>query len=473
MTVLKALHWPLQAVFSEVRRNELRSPQGPTSKKWALSLDRSAVDKARQLSRLLDEAPQQGGCPFMVPTDVKPEPSKARSCPFSSGRAPTALEDLVPAAEASVCPFGATNLASVMPAPDRAAPGCYVSGCLQADESSWLHQPKAAAKCPLHSGGGSSSPVASLPHIAPDLAAAQTEHEQPQIGAMTEEELKEYEQAFAVEPNEAMLQAYAALLADRIAGADRDSDDAPQRDSGRIGEADREPDSTRQHDDDKIAEADREPEDTQCCNSPGHRPEEPTQPAHIQPPSHTSSHTKANAVPQAECSGQCHETEDSRVHQSSQQISSAQETEASSASAAAAAVATAAAASPSDRMTTRSLWLRAATAHAKAATKAFRFQGLHRAHQQSMRRVRSCCDYLRQQPLRWHVLMTVCFGVQLAMTLYFSLVHQRYAFLTNMAASLQPFLYMLSQHMQYFDFDICVFSFTSYAHLFALTMYSS
>ena len=424
---LQALHVPLQAVLSEVRRNELRPHQSPTSKKWAFSLDRSAADKARQLSRLLDEAPQEGGCPFMVSTDVMPEPSQARSCPFSSGRAPSAQEDLVPAAEDSACPFGEANLASVMPAPDRATPGSCVSSCLQTDDSSHQQHHKDAAKCPFYSGEGSSSPVPSLSHIAPDKAAAQTEHEQPQIGAMTEEELKEYEQAFAMEPNEAMMQAYAALLADKVAEADRDSDDIPQRVSGKNGETSREPDFRRQCDDDKIAEADREPKDIHCCTSPGHKPEEPILPAYVRPSSHVSSSTNADAVPQAECSKQCHQTEasPSRVHQTSVQTSSAQATEADSASAAAAAVATAAA-SMSDRTTTRSSWSHAATAYSKAAIKPFTFQGLHRAHQQSMGRVRSCCDYLRQQPWRWHVLMTMCFGIQLAMTLYFSLVHQRY-----------------------------------------------
>lgn len=32
---------------------------------------------------------------------------------------------------------------------------------------------------------------------------------------------------------------------------------------------------------------------------------------------------------------------------------------------------------------------------------------------------------LLQQPPRWHAVMAACFGIQLSMTLYFSLVHQR------------------------------------------------
>ncbi len=39
--------------------------------------------------------------------------------------------------------------------------------------------------------------------------------------------------------------------------------------------------------------------------------------------------------------------------------------------------------------------------------------------------MKSVWHELLQQPPRWHAVMAACFGVQLAMTLYFSLVHQR------------------------------------------------
>ena len=430
--LLEALHVPLQAVFSKVRKDKLQLHQGPADKKWAFSLDRSAVDKSRQLSRLLDEAPQEGGCPFMVSTGVMMESSKGRSCPFSAGRAPTAHKDQVSAAEDSVCPSGAANPALLRPATDRGTSGSCVSSCLQSDESSQLQQPKAEAKCPLHFGHEEFSSVPSLPHTAPDMAAAQTEDEQPQTGAISEEELKQYEQAFAVESDEAMLQAYAALLADKVAETDRDSDDVPKRDSGDI---EREPGSTPQCHGDKIQKADREAEDTPECNGPGHRPGQHIPSEHLQSPSRISSCTDADAVQHTECSGPCCETEasPSKVHQSPVQSSSAQAPEASSADAAAAA------ASTSDRMTTCSSWLLSAAAHTKAAIKAFSRKGLCCAHQRSMSLLGSCFDYLHHQPSRWHILMTICFGVQLAMTWYFSLVHQRYAFLTNAAASLQTF----------------------------------
>ena len=42
---------------------------------------------------------------------------------------------------------------------------------------------------------------------------------------------------------------------------------------------------------------------------------------------------------------------------------------------------------------------------------------------------------LLQQPPRWHAVMAACFGIQLAMTLYFSLVHQRCVCPANFEAS--------------------------------------
>ena len=39
--------------------------------------------------------------------------------------------------------------------------------------------------------------------------------------------------------------------------------------------------------------------------------------------------------------------------------------------------------------------------------------------------VSSLWQELMQQPARWHVMMIVCFGVQLGMFLYFGLIHQR------------------------------------------------
>lgn len=396
------------------------------------------MDRARQLSRLLEEAPQDGGCPFMVPTDAMPEPFQGSMCPFSSGRAPIAQAQETPVhvAQGSICPFGAANPASVMPEPERAAPGSCVNSCVQPNVSSHLQQPKA----PIHSEQGGPLPVPSLPHPAPDSAAAQAELEQPQVGAMTEEELKEYEQAFAVEPNEAMLQAYAALLADKVTQADRECEDTPQRDSCVTEEADRTPESITQRDDDKSEEVDGEAEDTPQHKGSGHRME---QPAHlvpdVHPPSPTSIPTDADAFLEAHRGKHSHfsEASPSKMGHSSAQTSSAEMTPD-----AAAAVATAAAASKSDRVTANSSWSRTSTVHSKAAVRAL-CQGLNQAYQGSMSRVKWCCDYLQQQPQRCHVLMTICFGVQLAMTLYFSLVHQRYALLTNMAVSVNPLLHAL------------------------------
>lgn len=421
----KLLHVLMQAASCKVQRDKLQPHQMPASKKWAFTPDRSAVDKARQLSRLLEEAPQEGGCPFMVPTDAMPEPSKDRTCPFSSGRAPTAQarETPVHVAEDGTCPLDAANPASVMPAPEGAAAGSCVSSCVQPNVSSHLQQPKA----PLHHGQGGSSPVPPLPHPAPDSAAARAKLEQSQSGAMTEEELKEYEQAFAVEPNEAMLQAYAALLADKVTEAEREPDDTPQRDSCAIEEDDWTPDSIAQRDD-KSEEDDREVEDTSQRKRSAHRAEQLTQSTPVHPPSPTRMPTDADDA-LLEAHGGKHscfsEASPSKVSHSLAQPSSAETTPD-----AAAAVATAAVASATDSVTANSSRFHTVTVHSKAAVRAL-CQESHQAYQGSMSRVRWCYNYLQQQPQTWHVLMTICFGVQLAMTLYFSLVHQRYALLTT------------------------------------------
>ena len=400
----------MQAAFCKVQKDQLQPDQMSASNKWAFTLDRSAVDRARQLSRLLEEAPEEGGCPFMVPTDAMPEPSNGRSCPFSSGRAPIAQAQETPVhvAEDSTCPFGAASTASVMLAPEGAAARSCVSSSVQPNVPSHQQQPKAM----FHSGQGGSSPESSLPHPAPVSAAAQSELEQPQVGAMTEEELKEIEQAFAVEPNEAMLQAYAALLA------------------GKVSEADRECADTAQHDSCAAELADRGAEDTPQCKGSGHRPEQVSHSTPVHPPSPTSIPANADAFPEAHCGKHAHlsAASPSQVGHSSAQVGSAEWTP----------DATAAVASKSDRVTADSSGSHAATSHSKAAVRAFRCQGLHQAYHGSMSRVRWCYDKLQQQPQTWHVLMTICFGVQLAMTLYFSLVHQRCALLTNMAASVRP-----------------------------------
>ena len=411
----------IQAAISNVRHTKLQPQQHSGSKRGIFSLDRSAVDKARQLSRLLDEAPQEGGCPCMVSTDVMPQSpsgSKSRICPFSSDRAPVAQakENSILDAESAVCPSIGGDPSAVVPALDAASPECSDSTCLTSSRPDGLlklQQTNAAAKCPFRFGQGVSSQLLASPQPALAPAAAQSGHDQPdtisdtppgaeaaqaehddqlQIDAMTDEALKEYEQAFAVDPNEAMLQAYAALLADKVAEADRESDDTPH------------------------------------CNGHDHRPGQPTLPAHGQPP---SGYTNDATFPEALGGQQCpaSDASPSRLPQASAQGTSAELAEAASVPAAGTAVPTAgAAAAHADRMMTDSSGPCAADANSKAAVKAvFSFQEVWGACQQSMSRIQSCCEYLQQQPLGWHMLMTTCFGIQLVMTLYFSSVHQRYA----------------------------------------------
>lgn len=434
-----------QAVSSKPRHNTLH--KGSAGKKAVLSLDRSALDKARQMSKLLDEAPpMQGGCPFMLlPDDMLQPPgwSNSRSCPFSSSRAPGAhargspdhiaedtvlpltsgappdaharehpvliAEDAVlpltadsfssaaaqerplPDAEDNkVCPFGARS-AAVTPAPAAAVPGDLKSRSVSSshsDEPPHDVEPTAQGKRPFHFEPGSPCPLPSpsLPQPTAATEAAQAECELSGVGAITDEALKEYEQAFAVDPDEAMLQAYGALLADKVAEACGEADDSSQY--GGQG-----------HD---LAHVAPQPLTPTLCGTPG----QPTLPG----PSKLAvacptiqrheSASNANTAPQTSAQTPHHESTDPS---------------------------SAAPATPLGNTIAGSSGSHAASAHSNAAvTAALSCQGLYDAYQHSMNRIGAWCGYLQQQPLRWHVLMTTCLGLQLVMMLYFSLVHQRY-----------------------------------------------
>lgn len=323
------------------------------------------------------------------------------TCPSTSDKAFTdtpAQESSFPDAEGTTCPFRATP-AVVTPTPKPAAHGDLQSSCLSSSHSDGppqVTQSKAAGKCPFHFEPSTSSPLLSsaLPQPAPAPAAAEVEHELPGMSAMTDEALREYEQAFAVDPDEAMLRAYGALLADKVAEACGQADDSSKSDAeGRQG---------------------REFECTAAQPStppPGCTPKQPTLPAHGLAPSRL-----AHASPLVQRYES--ETRASKAPQASSHATCAQIAEADSA----------AAATQTNNMTNRSSGLHAVTAHSKAAVMAaFACQGVHDACQHSMNRVSACRDFLQQQPLRWHLLMTACLGLQLVMMLYFSLVHQRYA----------------------------------------------
>lgn len=444
----------MQAASSKARHNRLHAQKGSAGKKAILSLDRSALDKARQLSKLLDDAPpMQGGCPFMVLPDDMLQPSggsKGRSCPFSSGRAPgvhaqessnhvtsdtvlpltsdgapgahsreipghtaenTVLPltlDTSPNAEAQassvpdaedikVCPLRAKS-GAVMPAPAAAVPEGLESRnvtSFHSDEPPHVVEPTAQGKCPFHFDPDSASPLPSpsSPQPAAATEAAWAECELSGVSAMTDEALREYEQAFAVDPDEAMLQAYGALLADKVAEACGEADDSSQCDAG----------DRQGHDQAYVAPR-------PLTLTPGGTPGQPTLPAHELPPSKL-----ADACSKIQCHGS--DLSRGREHQTSAQTPHHQTSDHNSA----------AAATQPGNITTGSSEPHAATALSNAAvTAAFNWRGLHDAYQHSMNRISAWCAFLQQQPLRWHVLMTTCLGLQLVMMLYFSLVHQRY-----------------------------------------------
>jgi len=82
----------LQALFEEARSSCVRSKANIHTSKLDFPLDRSAVATARELSKKLDEAPQEGGCPFMTSAKTQlaePAPAKPQhdTCPLSSSHA--------------------------------------------------------------------------------------------------------------------------------------------------------------------------------------------------------------------------------------------------------------------------------------------------------------------------------------------------------------------------------------------------
>lgn len=375
--------------------------------KYNFTLDRSAVATARELSKQLDEAPQEGGCPFMTSTSAKPAESalggaQSGPCPFSSSIAATAQLQTAHTGssnQASACPFSAAK-ADVTPnadtPPHAAMPSVGYHDSVPDEspspQSSALGPPPAAATCPFNYENKENMPLQSLSQSAgasgasADLDAAVNE-------PMTEDALKEYEQAFSMNADEAMLQAYAALLSDKVAEADTEANDtSAAADAAAAGQGSHEgggcPDMSHIH-------AEQANPNTQVLHSN-----------------------------QAQADGGNPTADDSQhdARQSTSHYGAAADAHANL----------------SDRPTGTShaqidgLDGKSAQTNMHANTE---FSGHGQSPQntggsvaQTQSRVAvlgSLWHELLQQPPRWHAIMIACFGIQLAMTLYFSLVHQR------------------------------------------------
>jgi len=242
----------LQALFEEAGSSVVHSKAKIHASKLDFPLDRSAVAIARELSKKLDEAPQEGGCPFMISTKTQlAEPASAElqhdSCPFSSSHAAqsqsqAAQTDITK--QATVCPFSGANVdltdcqLQCAAAAAAATDATLGSSCpvnfpdeSSPSQSSALGSSPDAASCPFNFGNKENIPTQIQP-VESQSVAASDEAEAAVDEPMTEDALKEYEQAFSMDPDEAMLQAYATLLADKVAEADMEADDAAAATAG-------------------------------------------------------------------------------------------------------------------------------------------------------------------------------------------------------------------------------------------------
>ena len=386
----------LQALFEEARSSWVHSKVEIHVSKLDFPLDRSAVATARELSKKLDEAPQEGGCPFMIPAKTQlAEPASAKLQhdirPVSSSHAAQSQSQAAQTAvtkQAKVCPIsGAKVDLTDAPAAAAATMGsrCPVSfpGESSPSGSSALGSSPDAASCPFNFGNKENIPS----QIQPVAAAASDEAEAAVDEPMTEDALREYEQAFSMDPDEAMLQAYATLLADKVAEADMEADDTPAA-AATAGQGTQAGNGCP-----KMSLTNAQTDTQMSGRGPCQR--------HIAAIT-VLSILKPDCKPAILLSGT---GKDAKAVSSGTDISRpASQTHSVTEESAEEKTNGWAELAGSDKtgQTEPATWWQSCTAVMK-----------------------SVWHELLQQPPRWHAVMAACFGTQLAMTLYFSLVHQR------------------------------------------------
>jgi len=396
----------LQALFEEARSSCVRSKANIHTSKLDFPLDRSAVATARELSKKLDEAPQEGGCPFMTSAKTQlaePAPAKPQhdTCPLSSSHAAQSQSQAAQTdvtKQAKVCPFSGVKVDLTDCQSQRAAAAtdadatlgsrCPVSfhGESSPSESSALASSPATASCPFSFGNKENIPSQIQP-VGSQSAAASDEAEAAVDEPMTEDALKEYEQAFSMDPDEAMLQAYAALLADKVAEAEMEADDTP------AAAAPASQGTQADHDCPKMSRTDAQTDTQMSGRGPCQR--------------HIAAITILFIL-KPDCNPSiffCGAGKDTKAVPSGTDISRpASHTHCMTKESAEEKTNGWAELAGSDKagQTEPATWWQSWTAVAK-----------------------SLWHELLQQPPRWHAVMAACFGIQLSMTLYFSLVHQR------------------------------------------------
>ena len=395
----------LQVLFEEARNSVVHSKGEVHASKLDFPLDRSAVAIARELSKKLDEAPNEGGCPFMVPAKTQlavPGSAKMQhdTCPLSSSHAAqsqslAAQTDIIK--QAKVCPFSGAKVdltdcqlrraTAAADAADATIGSRYpvsFPGESSPSESPALGSSPDAGSCPFNFGNKENIPNQIQP-VESQSVAASDEAEAAADEPMTEDALREYEQAFSMDPDEAMLQAYASLLADKVAEADMEADDTPAA-AAAAGQG-----TQADHDSPKMSCTDAQADTPMLGRGP------------------CSTHVVAITIlfilmPDCQPAIFLFGTgKDAKAESSDTNISR-----------------------PASHTHTEETaeekthgWTELAgsdkTGQTEPAT------GL----QFWIAVMKSVWDELLQQPPRWHAVMFACFGIQLAMTLYFSLVHQR------------------------------------------------
>ena len=338
-------------------------------------------------------------CPFSLLSAAKtsaPTVSKIDTYPLTSVTAATTSAQTAASMQTSYCPFGGAQASVTGLAGHTTDASVQSGGCLGIPKQSLLtHSPESssaaapAATCPF---SFSTQPT---PH-EPAAEAASGDADTAGSQLMTDDVLKEYEHAFSLDPDEAMMHAYAALLADKVAEADTEAD----------------------------AEAAAHlPEQAGCPMMTGLSLQASGHPEAHTPPDR---HSKADGSNQAPCSSQQESRQRKAPLADASTEGDANIPSAANTTAAQTDCMAGPKAGPQAELETNTCAEPMAKRKQEQAKPADWAQAGQSTSKSWMAVISSLWHDLLQQPPRWHVIMLACFGIQLAMTLYFSLVHQRF-----------------------------------------------
>ena len=338
-------------------------------------------------------------CPFSLLSAAKtsaPTVSKIDTHPLTSVTAATTRAQTAASMQTSYCPFGGAQASVTGLAGHTTDASVQSDGCLGIPKQSLLtHSPESssaaapAATCPF---SFSTQPTPYEP--AAEAASGDADTAGSQL--MTDDVLKEYEHAFSLDPDEAMMHAYAALLADKVAEADTEAD---------------------------TEAAAYLPEQAGCPMMTGLSLQASGHPEAHTPP---DGHSTADGSIQAPCSSQQESRQRKAPLADASTEGDADIPSAANTTAAQTDCMAGPKAGPQAELETNT-WAEPVAKCKHEQTKPADWAQAGQSTSKSwMAVISSLWHDLLQQPPRWHVIMLACFGIQLAMTLYFSLVHQRF-----------------------------------------------